>query len=62
MVHDFTLADYTDIIIEQDSTRPDVFLITIPNGSAAALFKSLVQNYTAMWNIPKGISLEITIA
>jgi hypothetical protein len=62
MVHDFTLADYTDIIIEQDDTRPDVFLITIPNGSAAALFKSLVQNYTAMWNLPLGVSLEITIA
>jgi len=62
MVHSFTDAAYTDIVVEQDSTRPDVFLVTLPNSSAAVLFKSLIQNYEAIWNIPLGITLEITIA
>lgn len=61
MIHDFTEADWADILIEQDSTRLDVFLVTMPTSTNSSLFKSLIQNYKEIWNMPMGIDLEITL-
>lgn len=61
MVCGFTGAAGDDVLIEQDDTRPDVFLITMPNSSASALFASLVLNYKAVWQLPLGVDLEITL-
>jgi hypothetical protein len=61
MIHDLTGAAWEDILIEQDDTRPDVFLVTMSTSSAAALFKSLIQNYKYIWNLPFGIDIEITL-
>lgn len=62
MVNGFTGIAGKDISIQQDSTRPDVFLIVIPNTAKASLFSSLVLNYKAKWNLPAGINIEITLS
>ena len=62
MIMGFTGVAGEDITIEQDSTRPDVFLISLPNNNLTLLFRSLIINYASVWNLPFGITLEITIA
>jgi len=61
MIHGFTGTAWADILIEQDDTRLDVFLITMPTSTNSSLFKSLIQNYTDLWRLPFGIDLEITL-
>ena len=61
MIRGFTGLAGADITIEQDSTRPDVFLIGLPDSNITALFKSIIVNYTSVWNLPLGITLEITL-
>lgn len=61
-IEGFTGLSGDQITVEQDSTRPDVFLVGMPNTEKTALFTSLVQNYRAMWNLPYGITFEITLS
>lgn len=61
MIRGFTGLQGADITIEQDSTRPDVFMIGLPDSNITALFKSIVVNYASVWNLPLGITLEITL-
>lgn len=57
----FCGTEFEDILIEQDDTDLDLFNITIPSTDDSVLFKSLVENYTDLWNFPAGISLTITL-
>lgn len=57
----FCGTDFYDIDIVQDDTDLDLFTITVPSTDGTTLFKSLVENYTDLWNFPLGISLTIEL-
>ena len=62
MIMDFTGLAGSAITISQDSTELDTINVGMVSNGQTILFKSIVENYTFVWGIPLGITLNITLS